>query len=80
MNQRPSHRPVLAAALLAALALLGGCGSASQTTPLTAGPLGPPLPSGAAVLPPDDAPTTATLNCAAAGSLRPTADAGQGAA
>lgn len=68
------HRRLLVSAgLLAALTVLAGCGTSPDVTPVIAKAAVPPLPSGAAVLPPADTPASATLNCADEGSLRPRA-------
>lgn len=68
-------RPLKAAGLLAAIALLAGCGVNDYVEPITAGSVGPPLPSGAAMRPLDIvAPADPEVNCADAGSLRPLAD------
>lgn len=68
---RRSAPPLGALVAVAAAALLAGCGASSYAPPITAESVGPPLPSGAALLPADTAPAPPAVNCADAGSLRP---------
>lgn len=74
------YKPLVAvAAPLAALALLAGCGTVESAIPITVESVGPPLPSGATLLPVGERATPAAVDCADEGSLRPDATVEVGA-
>ncbi|WP_024795808.1 glutamate ABC transporter substrate-binding protein [Tomitella biformata] len=66
------RRPLLTSVgVLASLVLLAGCGTSDYAAPIVAESVGPPLPSGAVLLPSTGTPAPVAVNCADAGSLRP---------